>query len=325
MNARVGFVAIGRNEGERLVACLQSLARAASGPIVYVDSGSTDQSVEKAQALGAEVVRLDMNIPFTAARARNAGARRLIEQSDPALIQFIDGDCVLAPGWIEAATAFLGAHAGVAAVCGRRRELDPEASFYNRLCDIEWATPVGETLACGGDVLMRADALVNAGFYNETLIAGEEPELCLRLHAAGWKIWRLDAEMTGHDAAITRFGQWWTRAKRSGHAFAEVSTLHKSSPAKIWRSETCRALLWAAIAPVSIVLALVASPWFLWALALYPAQIIRLYLIARRRLGRSAAGWALASVLGKFAEAAGALRFYRGRIFGKRSSLFEYK
>jgi GT2 family glycosyltransferase len=325
MNARVGFVAIGRNEGERLVACLQSLARAAAGPIIYVDSGSTDQSVEKAQTLGAEIVRLDMSAPFTAARARNAGARRLIEQSDPALIQFIDGDCVLAPGWIEAASAFLGAHQGVAAVCGRRRELDPEASLYNRLCDIEWATPVGEAIVCGGDVLMRKDALVGAGFYNETLIAGEEPELCLRLRAAGWKIWRLDAEMTGHDAAMTRFGQWWTRARRSGHAYAEVSTLHKSSPLQIWRRETRRALVWAGIAPLSILLGLTVSPWFLTALALYPAQVLRLYLTARGRLGRDAAGWALTSILGKFAEAAGALRYYRGRVFKKRSSLFEYK
>lgn len=323
--SRVGFVAIGRNEGERLVACLQSLARAGAGPIVYVDSGSSDQSVDKARALGAEIVRLDMNRPFTAARARNEGARRLIDLFDPALIQFIDGDCTLAPGWIAAARDFLGAHADIAAVCGRRREVDPEASPYNRLCDIEWATPVGEAIACGGDVLMRADALIKAGFYNEALVAGEEPELCLRLRAAGWKIWRLDAEMTGHDAAITRFGQWWTRARRSGHAYAEVSTLHKTSPLQIWRRETRRALLWAGLAPVSVVLALTASPWFLTMLALYPAQVIRLTLSARRRLGRNAAGWALASVLGKFAEADGALRFYGGRLFGRRSSLFEYK
>jgi GT2 family glycosyltransferase len=325
MSAAVGFVAIGRNEGERLAACLASLARAAAGPIVYVDSGSTDQSVETARTLGAEIVLLDMSLPFTAARARNAGARRLIEMADPALIQFIDGDCTLAPGWIDDARDFLKTRPDIAVVCGRRRELDPAASLYNRLCDIEWATPVGEAITCGGDALMRADALAKAGFYDEALIAGEEPELCLRLRAAGWKIWRIDAEMTGHDAAIKSLGQWWTRTKRSGHAYAEVSSLHKSSPLQIWRHETRRALLLAAVAPVAALLAITASPWFLALLAIYPVQIMRLYLSARRRLGRDAAGWALASVLGKFAEAAGALQYYLSRMFGKRSSLFEYK
>ena len=40
----VGLVAIGRNEGERLRACLAS-ARGAAQRLVYVDSGSTDDTV----------------------------------------------------------------------------------------------------------------------------------------------------------------------------------------------------------------------------------------------------------------------------------------
>lgn len=325
MSAPVGFVVIGRNEGERLVACLRSLPAASVAPVVYVDSGSTDASIANAGSKGADVVRLDMSIPFTAARARNAGARRLIETARPRYLQFIDGDCALAPGWLETAAAFLDSQSDVAVVCGRRRERHPDASLYNRLCDLEWASPVGEALYCGGDALIRADALEAAGFYDERLVAGEEPELCLRLREKGWRIWRLDAEMTSHDAAITRFRQWWTRAARAGHAYAEVAALHRRSPLRIWRRETARAILWAAIAPVSILLALTVSPWFLAALALYPAQAVRLFLLWRGRLKRDAAPWAILSIIGKFAEAAGAMKYYAQRLAGRRSGLFEYK
>lgn len=324
-DAAVGFVAIGRNEGERLIACLRSLPATGAGDIVYVDSGSTDDSAAAAAHLGARVVALDMTTPFTAARARNAGARRLIDDKAPRYIQFIDGDCVLAEGWIARASAFLDCHPDVAVVCGRRRERFPEKSLYNRLCDLEWETPVGETLACGGDALIRAEALIAAGFYNDGLVAGEEPELCVRLRARGCKIRRLDAEMTLHDAAMTKFSQWWTRAKRAGHAYAEVSALHRGSPQRIWARETRRALIWSAIAPVSLLSALFFGPAFLAPLALYPAQMLRLYFSNRQRLGDLAAPWAALTVLGKFAEAAGALKFHLGRLQGRKSGLFEYK
>lgn len=322
---RVGFVAIGRNEGARLVACLNSLIATGAGPVVYVDSGSTDESVAAAQALGADVVRLDMSLPFTAARARNAGAARLIARGRPDHIQFVDGDCVLASGWIAAATKFLDAHPDVAVVCGRRRERFPEASVYNRLCDIEWDRPAGEALACGGDALFRADAFFSVGGYRESLIAGEEPELCLRLRERGLRIWRLGAEMTLHDAAMTRFAQWWKRSMRAGHAFAEVSMLHHGSPKRIWALETRRALVWASIAPAAALFALTISPWALLALAAYPLQAARLWLSARGRLGDDAAPYAAFSVIGKFAEAQGALRYFVNRFRRRRAGLIEYK
>ena len=95
-NARerhVGVVVIGRNEGPRLERCLASLIGAAQ-KIVYVDSGSTDGSVQMARRLGVEVVELDMTMPFTAARARNEGFARL-QHVLPSMrhVQFVDGDC----------------------------------------------------------------------------------------------------------------------------------------------------------------------------------------------------------------------------------------
>lgn len=322
--ADVGAVVIGRNEGARLVACLASLSGRAS-PVVYVDSGSTDGSVAAARAAGAVVVALDTREGFTAARARNAGLAALVAAGAPDFVQFVDGDCTLDPDWIESAGRFLAANDGVAVVCGRRRERHPEASVYNRLCDREWDTPVGPARACGGDALMRTDAVRAVGGYRDALIAGEEPELCVRLRRAGWKVWRIDAEMTLHDAAMTRFGQWWRRARRAGHAYAEGAALHGAPPERHWVAETRRALVWALVPPLAMLAMLpVAGAAALLLLLVYPLQVLRL--AAADGLDRPAA-WerAVFLTLSKFPEAVGIAEYWLTRLRGGRAALIEYK
>lgn len=312
----IGAVVIGRNEGARLIACLDAM-QGAVAHVIYVDSGSTDGSVAAARARGAQVVELDMDKPFTAARARNAGWTVLPD--DVALVQFLDGDCVMQPRWIADAKTFLDNHADVAVVCGRRREMFPEASVYNRLIDEEWDTPVGQTLACGGDALIRRAALKAVGGYREELIAGEEPEMCVRLRAKGWKIWRLDAEMTRHDAQLTRFGQWWQRSKRAGHAFAEGAFLHGAPPERHWVREVRRSLIWGVVLPALIVLTAIVCGWIAMALlALYALQFVRLSV-------RDGPLRAFFSIMGKFAEGQGALSFWRKQLTGGRKTLIEYK
>jgi len=322
--AGFGVVVIGRNEGERLKRCLGSALPAATC-VVYVDSGSTDGSADWARAQGARVVELDMTRPFTAARARNEGFRRLrLEAPQLPFVQFVDGDCEIAPGWLDAALAFLQEHPQVVAACGRRRERHPEHSLYNLLCDQEWDTPVGEARSCGGDVMMRTDALSRAGGYRDDLIAGEEPELCVRLRAAGWKIWRLPDEMTLHDAAMTRFGQWWKRSMRGGHAYAEGAALHGAPPERHGVAATRRALLWGAALPLATLVLTLLSPWFLLLLAAYPLQVLRIAL--RDGIRDPARRWrALFFVLARFPEAQGVLKFRLDRLRRRRSVLIEYK
>jgi GT2 family glycosyltransferase len=319
----IGAVAIGRNEGPRLVACLRAALRDADR-VVYVDSGSADGSAARARALGAAVVTLDLSRPFTAARARDAGLRALLEAAPGVeLVQFVDGDCELREGWVAAAADFLRATPRAAVACGRRRERFPEASLWNRLCDREWDTPVGEARHCGGDALMRVAALRAVGGWRCDLIAGEEPELCVRLRRAGWTVHRLDREMTWHDAAMTRFGQWWRRSVRAGHAFAEGAALHGGAPERHWVRETARAVLWGAAGPAAIVAAAVIwSPWALAGAALWPAQVARLALRDRGPERWTRAGLA---VLGKVAEAQGAFGYALGRLRGRRRALIEYK
>ena len=325
----LGAVVIGRNEGARLLTCLASVLGQVSA-VVYVDSGSSDGSVQAAQAMGVQVVPLDMALPFTAARARNAGLAALA--GDVTHVQFLDGDCELQPGWLAPALAFLSARPDVAVVCGRRRERAPEATIFNLICDREWNTPLGEALACGGDALMRRDALTEVGGYRDDLIAGEEPELCQRLRRKGWRIWRLDLEMTLHDAAITRLGQWWQRSRRAGHAFAEGAALHGAGPDRHWVRETRRAVAWGAVLPAATLAATGlagagwAGAWVLGVWALWPAQWLRLTLRQMRQdPPLRAAKIAGLSVLGKLAEAQGAVGYYAARFRRTKPRIIEYK
>lgn len=318
---RIDAVVIGRNEGARLSACLASLQDQVRR-IVYVDSGSEDGSPALALDFGALVIDLDMARPFTAARARNAGLAALAADGIRAdFVQFVDGDCTVDPGWIPAALSFMADHPEAAVVCGRRRERYPEASVYNRLCDREWDTPPGRATACGGDALMRFAPVLAVGGYREDLIAGEEPELCLRLARAGGQIWRITDEMTLHDAAITRFGQWWQRSRRAGHAYAEGAALHGGGPERHWRHETRRALLWGAGLPLAAGgLGLLWHPAGLLLLLAWPVHVLRLWL-------RGGMDWQVAgfTVLGKLPEAQGALGYYWARLRRRRAGIIEYK
>lgn len=316
---RIGAVVIGRNEGDRLVRCLASLAGRVAAT-VYVDSGSTDGSVSAARAMDCHVVELDRNLPFTAARARNAGLEALAGCApDATFVQFVDGDCEVVPGWIEVAAGFLRDHSAVAAVCGRRRERFPDASVWNGLIDREWATPVGEAEACGGDALMRVAPLRAAGGFNPDLIAGEEPELCLRLRRAGWQVWRIDAEMTLHDAAMTRFGQWWRRSIRAGHAAAEGAAMHGAGAERYNVARVKRALIWGAGVPLAAIAGAMVTPWALLILLAWPLQILRLQML-RHELPE-----AFFLTLGKVPEAVGVIGYRWHRLRGRRRGLIEYK
>lgn len=314
-------VVIGRNEGQRLIACLDSLAKCPDmDRVVYVDSGSTDGSQKAAQKRGAELIALDLSVPFTAARARNAGIEHLRAlASPPDYIQFLDGDCVMQCDWPGIALSFLDKHPDAAVVCGRRREQFPNATIWNAMIDAEWDTPIGQARSCGGDAMMRLRALNDVGGYDPELIAGEEPELCVRLRSKGWKIWRIEAEMTMHDAALTRLGQWWQRTKRGGYAFAEGAAMHGAPPERHKVGELCRALIWGLALPIMTLIAALVSPWGLLLLLLWPAQMLRLW-----RTGRPLRN-SVFLTLAKIPEAHGALIYGLRRLRGAERTLIEYK
>ncbi len=325
---RVGAVVIGRNEGRRLLRCLRSVLLEID-LVVYVDSGSSDGSPGLARGLGVDVVELDLAHPFTAARARNAGFARLLELiPDLELVQFLDGDCELQPDWLETGVRFLRSHHDVTVACGRRRERFPDASPWNRLTDLEWDTPIGETDSCGGDALIRVESLRRVGGYRSELIAGEEPELCRRLSADGGRIMRLDAEMTLHDAALHRFSQWYRRQVRAGHAYAEVAWLHRQSGYRL--RELASIVFWGGVLPMASVGAAAATAG--GGLLAFGAYGVLWWRIRRHDLRRplwsprDASLYAAGCVLGKLPQLQGVAVFAWNRWGrGSKTDLIEYK
>lgn len=320
----VGAVVIGRNEGQRLITCLESLL-ANLDHIVYVDSGSDDDSLKAAEILDIECLALDMSVPFTAARARNEGADYLLQKyPETHYIQFVDGDCEIQPDWIDLAQKFLEDNSQYAVVCGRRRERYPELSIYNQLCDIEWNTCVGDALSCGGDALIRLDALKQVDGYRADLIAGEEPEMCFRLRHQGWKIQRLDAEMTLHDAAMITILQWWKRTVRTGYAFALGCSIHGKSKERYWVKENQRIMLWGLFIPVVVLVLSILNPFFLGLISIYLVQIVR---VSNKRadLGNIKFFWATSVVLGKIPEAVGLIQYVKSRFTKTKTQIIEYK
>ncbi len=321
-NPQLAIVIIGRNEGDRLKACFESIV-GSSENIIYVDSGSTDNSIQLAESFSITVVSLDMSVPFSAARARNEGAERAIQANDALeFIQFIDGDCTVDDQWIaEGLNAFAE---DVAIVCGRRKEKYPERSLYNQLCDIEWNTPVGEAHSCGGDFIIRADIFKCLGGFNSSVIAGEEPELCYRIREAGYRILRIDQDMTHHDANIHSFKQHWMRSVRCGYSYALGLHMHNKPKERLNLRATVSALFWGFFFPSTVLILSCINSYFLLLLLIYPLNIIKIYSYFRNIVPIPLV-YSASLVVAKFSETYGILKFLKTRMFSDKHKIIEYK
>lgn len=323
----VGVIVIGRNEGERLMRCLESIA-SKGVKIVYVDSNSTDDSVAVARRHGAVVVQLDMSIPFCAARARNAGYQKLIEcHPQLSYVQFIDGDCEIVGHWLAFAAESLLNRPGHAIVAGWLREKSPEASIYNRLGDLEWNfSGTGEVDAVGGIFMIRREAFNSVGGFDPTVAAGEEPELCKRLIEKGWRLIRLDREMALHDLAMTRFSQWWRRMVRSGYGSMDVAQrfgvakfAHNNWRVRIWSAWLISLLVTAGFTLDSRITLLL--------FALWPVQFFRIAIRTWRK-GQPvqvAAAYAFLMMIAFLPQIAGQAMYFADRLRNRSFRLVEYK
>jgi GT2 family glycosyltransferase len=318
----VAAVAIGRNEGDRLVRCLTSLKDQADR-IVYVDSGATDDSVQMARQMGITVVELDTTVPFTAARARNAGFQAL-KPDLPDYVQFVDGDCAVESGWLQKAANELDTRPELGIVTGWRYEIHPDRSIYNAIADFEWHRPAGQIAACGGDMMVRSADFDAIGGFNPNVIAAEDDELCCRMRKHGKTLWRLPETMTHHDANMTRFGEWWQRAVRSGHGFAQVGALHPDH----FRPERKRVWIFGALLPLIAVIG-VFSCWLLvlLVLAAYLLSYIRTVSGLQREgvAGAQAKRLSVLLSLSKIPNFLGLLTYYKRRATGADMKIIEYK
>ena len=349
----VSVVVIGRNEGDRLARCLQSVAIAGANmkavapaqsnllsphashldqdrfslELIYVDSGSTDNSVAIAESLGAQALALTPDRP-TAALGRNAGWRAAHGE----IVLFLDGDTELDPAFITAALPSF-ADPKVAVVWGHRREKHPELSLYDRTLDLDWIYPPGPAAFCGGDALFRRDVLAAAGGFDDTLVAGEEPELCGRILALDYEVLHVDLPMTRHVLGIRTFKQYWKRATRAGHAYAEVAARFAGTAHPLWSADARRNQVRAALL-VAIASAALAATLFersvvpvAYAIGVYTLLILRTAWKARWK-SKSPLTLLLYGLHSHFQQipiAWGQLQFAANRRRGHRAAVFEYK
>ncbi|HAI69541.1 MAG TPA: glycosyl transferase family 2 [Gammaproteobacteria bacterium] len=328
---QLSVVIIGRNEGQRLVDCIRSVQAINDPPenveIIYVDSDSTDGSPAQAKALGAKVRVVHPERP-AAAIGRNAGWR--VAQAP--LVLFLDGDTILHPDFVNVALPSFN-DPKVAIVWGHLRERYPHASVYQRVLDLDWIYPPGPSEFCGGIALMRRQVLEEVDGYHSQLIAGEEPEMCQRIRANDYIILHLDQKMALHDLAMNRWSQYWQRAVRAGHAYAEVSTLFRNTTTPLWQSELRKNFFKASVLTGIFMVGLIATflmrTW--WPLAL--SVLVFLLLSVRTAIK---ARWKSSNPLTLFLYglhsqfqclpiAIGQLSYYYHRWRGQRRRLIEYK
>lgn len=327
---RLGIVVIGRNEAARLGACLDSLPEGVA--VCYVDSGSTDGSPAVAAERGVLVSSLSPDRPFSAARARNQGFDVLLgNHPELAAIFFIDGDCVLDPGFLPLALPQLLADPACAIVVGAVHELNAESNTYGRLAALEWSSPgTGEITdfgQLGGIMLVRAEDFRAIKGFDPAFIAGEDSELGIRLHLAGRKTVRIAPIMVYHAMEMQRFGQWWRRSVRAGHALAQRAARHGRSPLADSRSALRSTVVYGVLIPLVLILGLgLIGLAALVLLAPYGYLASRFFAFYRRKQARPAAAalGACFGVLAKFANALGVIRFYVQRARGS-FQIIEYK
>ena len=320
-NDRVGVVVIGRNEGQRLVLCLESIL-GLDVPCVYVDSQSSDKSVGEADKRGVITVVLDDSSPINASRARNVGFEKIIECfPNIDYVHFIDADCELNENWLVDACQTLDGDNAVSIVVGRLHEKYRNQTIYMRLCDIDWYIKPGYTKKCGGIFTVRRQVYSELGGFDTSLIAGADPEFCHRLRQKGGKVLVRDADMGTHDSAMYQFSQWWRRATKVGYAYANGAQ---------WSGRQAKsALLWGALIPLLILaVVLFLSHWFLLLFGVYAVQVARVYFskIDIGTLDRyDRLVYALFCVLAKFPQAEGAMNYLINTWLGKKQKLIEYK
>ena len=319
----IGIVIIGRNEGDRLRASLDS-ALTTKFTVVYIDSGSNDSSIQIARAKNIPTLELQNNEPFTAARARNSGFK-FIKELYPNIkyVQFLDGDCQLIEGWIPQGVSYLKKHWEIAIVTGDLHEMEAKETIYNNLCELEWRKDPGEIKACGGNFLIKSEPFQKLGGFKSNIIAAEEEEFCSRLRREGWKIYHLCHPMAIHNASMHHISEWFHRSVRTGYAFAQ-SLYENIEP---HTKEYYSTLFWGLLFPIGVVLC-----WYVYGshaldlLFLYPVLAFKIYWKKRKTwTERESIIYSIFCVIGKFPNVIGLLKYHLDRLRGKFRGTMDYK
>lgn len=306
----VSIVLIGLNVERFLPDCLGSV-RDANWPHdllerLYVDSGSTDRSLEiVSREPGWQVLTLGDPNP-SVAKGRNLG----ISTANGKYVQLLDADMLLDEGWLMRATAILERDPRIAAAFGRTRERFPRRNLYHGLRDSIWSMhPLGFSDRLPGACLLRRDAVRTCGLHLTRLRGFEDVELSQRLRRSGYVLMGVPETMCLHDSNMSSFGQYWRSNVRGGQGNYDI--LRSTSgldQLRFWR-ELRRSAIWPVVLALSILVGGLAGRWWIPCVvaAGFALALGREYRRGRQRGGSMRAGfcWMLHWVLSKIPYCAG--------------------
>ncbi len=203
----LSIVIIGRNESRWLPGLFGSLPAEAGIECIYVDSISTDNSVEIALRHGAAVYTQDEHPSLCAASGRYIGTR----EASGRWVLYLDGDMKLKPEFgafllrlKEAGEIPAGVKGFVGRTCSYYFDLRGDfVSVRDNVClparhtrkEGEWGTPADYH---GGAVLYLREAVLQVGSWNPAVSQLEEIDLYSRIRGRGWHIRALDLPMADH-------------------------------------------------------------------------------------------------------------------------------
>lgn len=206
MAREVGVVIPCKNEETTLARCLTALREQRPAPvrIVVVDNGSTDASLQIAQSLADQVLRIPSG---TIAGLRNAGAAAV---GEVAVLAFVDGDCEVAPGWMAAALDRLE-HADLV---GARMLADPSANWVaRRWAAIEAAGAHLGSQVWSGHMAINRSVFDQVGGFDSRLGSGEDSDLGLRVRAVGGPVQQVPEMVAVHHGFPGTLRAFWRRER----------------------------------------------------------------------------------------------------------------
>jgi GT2 family glycosyltransferase/glycosyltransferase involved in cell wall biosynthesis len=199
----LSVVMVAFNKFELTMLALTSLRANFAGGIelIIVDNGSSDDTRRIGDFLtGAKIIRENTNIGFLRA------ANRALAAATADAVLYLNNDTELAFGAVEAALARLVQEPCIGAVCGKILRshgalqeagciIWRDATTGGYLRDAPAASPAANIVrdvdfGSGVFLLCRARAVKDLGGFDEDFAPAyyEDADLCVRLHAAGWRI-----------------------------------------------------------------------------------------------------------------------------------------
>jgi glycosyltransferase involved in cell wall biosynthesis len=164
--------------------------------VIFVDSASTDRSIEVASQFPIQILQLRPNWPLCVAAGRYTGYRHARGE----FVFFIDGDAEADLVWLNKGVQYLRSHPDIGAVAGVLDEEYVTAQGVHvggkkNVFRQDLSASVIPAKALGGIALYRRAAMEKAGPVNPHLPTGEDDELCMRIRNAGWQLARLEGRM----------------------------------------------------------------------------------------------------------------------------------